>query len=284
LALRNSIEQRVNRAVSWLYQVRSTRPKPPTKIAEEQRALPPVELKKSLILCTDERTGSHHLAALLASTGVLGRAYEYFNGAWMQLHYPEYPGGVLQQLEWAKRLGTTANGVFSIKLHPWAMDRISPYVDIGRDLPEPRFVLLQRKDVLGQAISLYKAHQTGVYTSGGWVPERGRPSYNGDDILKLVQSLLVRQARWEAYFARNGITALRLDYDDIVSSPHRCVYQISRLAGIAERAIIGRATWYRFDRQSDEINEAWREQFIADFSGTGHLDVIRAEALCDHNG
>jgi LPS sulfotransferase NodH len=235
-------------------------------------ALRPVAVRKTLFLCTDERTGSHLLASLLASTGALGRAYEYLNTEWMKRHYAEYPDLVPEQLAWAKRLGTTANGVFSIKLHPWAADDISPHFDLVQDFPDPRFVLLRRVDLLGQAISMHKAQSSNSFTS--WSPVQAEPQYDGDRILSLVRELAMRRERWEVYFARNGITPFRLDYEELIRNPRRIVREIAAFAGVKRPGRIGRYSWYSFERQADSTNAAWRARFLAENRDTRHLDRL----------
>jgi len=226
--------------------------------------------KKTVVLCTDERTGSHLLAQILASTGVLGRAYEYFNTSWMKEHHADYPESVAEQMLWAKRLGTTANGVFSLKLHPWAVDRISEEYDIGCDLPDPYFVLLHRNDLLGQAISVCKAYQTNAFTS--WSEPKGEPVYDGCRIAQTLHDLALRRERWELFFARNGITPLRLEYADLVRKPQQIALDVARFAGVREFPILNRFEWHRFERQADHINDEWRHRFISEFGGTRRLD------------
>jgi LPS sulfotransferase NodH len=228
-------------------------------------------------LCTDERTGSHFLAQLLASTGVLGRAYEYFNTHWMKRHYADYPEAVPDQLVWAKKLGTTPNAVFSLKLHAWTLDRISTAIDIRRDFPSPVFVLLRRDDLLGQAISLVKAHYTLAFTS--WSETKGKPVYDGKRLRATLCNLAIRRERWEVFFARTGVVPYRVDYSQLVQHPYDVAFEIGKHAGVRERAIVNRHSWYRFERQSDSINDEWRQRFIREFGDDHRLDTFDSEVL-----
>lgn len=227
---------------------------------------------RTLILCTDERTGSHHLAQLLAATGALGRAYEYFNTPWMREHYADYPEDVPGQLLWAKRLGTTPNGILSLKLHPWAMDRIAPFIDLCRDLPDSRFVSLQRRDLLGQAISLHRAQSTQKFTS--WSEERAAPVYDGTRIRALLSELALRRERWEIYFARNGINPLRVDYEELEADPAGVVRRIAQHAGLPAPPPMEQRNWYAFEKQRDELSAAWRQRFQAEFADSRVLDPL----------
>jgi LPS sulfotransferase NodH len=247
------------------------------QVTASLRSLEPPRPQKTIVLCTDERTGSHLLAQLLASTGVLGRAYEYFNTQWMKRHYPDYPEAVPDQLVWAKKLGTTPNGIFSLKLHVWTLDRVAGAINIRRDIPNPVFVLLRREDLLGQAISLVKAHYTLAFTS--WSEVKGKPVYDAERLRATVQGLAVRRERWEIFFARTGIIPYRVDYSRLVERPYDVVFDIRKHAGIKERAIVNRHSWYHFEKQADSTNEEWRDRFINDFGADHHLDVFDPEVL-----
>lgn len=244
----------------------------PAEVTTRLRETQSPEPRQTLILCTDERTGSHYLAQLLAATEQLGRAYEYFNTPWMKAHYADYPEDVPGQLVWAKRLGTTANGFFSLKLHPWAMDRISPHIDLCRDLPEPHFVLLRRRDLLAQALSLHKAQSTQKFTS--WSENQSDPVYDGSRIRSLLSELAMRRERWELYFARNGIQPLYIDYEQLQSEPEAVVGRVACHAGLPAIPTMRQTEWYRFERQSDRINDEWRERFLAEYADTRFLDEL----------
>jgi LPS sulfotransferase NodH len=230
--------------------------------------------EKTILLCTDERTGSHLLSQHLATTGMLGRPYEYFNTHWMRSHHEGYPEEVPEQLQEAVRQGMTPNGVLGLKMHPWAMDRVLPHIDLARDLGQVSFVLLTREDVLGQAISLLKAKQTDVWVGGRpAITPRGTARYDGPELLDIVRDLLGRRARWELYFARNGVVPLRTTYEEVMADPQAVVERIAAHAGVEENCELGRERWYSFDRQSDEINEEWRRRFTAEFSDLQVLDA-----------
>lgn len=252
---------------------RRTRTEDSRVVMAALRDLPGVAPRQSVILCTDERTGSHYLAERLAATGRLGRAYEYFNTEWMRTQYEDYPEDRGGQLDWAMRLGTTANGVFSVKLHPWTMDALAGTIDITRDWPAPCFVHLTRLDLLGQAISLHKAEQNRAYTS--WTVPQAEAAYDGARIGALVRELAIRRERWEVYFARNGMTPLRLTYEALLTDPAGAVAAVARHAGVRLTGIRSRGAWFRFDRQADAVNAAWRARFLADYKNTALLDDLK---------
>ena len=124
----------------------------------------------SIILASEERTGSEWLCQLMANTGVLGRPAEYFNPWWMRRFIPDYPDDAAAQIAIAHRVGTTPNGCVAIKLHAHQFDRISSQVSLADAFPRMRFVRLTRRnsdsagDLAGQSAANKKlpcAHPAG---------------------------------------------------------------------------------------------------------------------------
>ncbi len=233
---------------------------------------------KTIILCTEERSGSHLLAQHMATTGLLGRPYEYFNTPGMRFEIPDYPEPVEEQLIVALPLGTTPNGVFAVKLHAWTMDRVLPYIDLVHDLGDIHFVYLTRLDVLGQAISLELARQTNIWASNriSWA-NGSNPEYNKERIEGTIFELLHCRTRWEAYFSRNGIGPLRLSYERVVDEPQSIVEEVARYVGVAERPKIGTHFWHEFKRQAGSVNKEWRERYIRDKANLQVLDFAPSE-------
>ena len=105
-------------------------------------------------VCTSPRSGSNLLCEYLASTGLLGRPREYFNaGRRRMFDDPDYPDERDQQIEQVLTTGATANGIYGIKMFPKYLDAVAETLPWTQRLPNLRFVLLKRHDVLGQAIS-----------------------------------------------------------------------------------------------------------------------------------
>ena len=155
-------------------------------------------------ICTQPRSGSNLLCQYLSSTDRLGHPLEYFNGpARRALGMPDAPDDARGQIDLVLRRGATANGIYGVKLFAAQQhDRVAASVAWIRALPELRFVYLERRDLLGQALSWARATQTGVYRSSQ--RPAGAPAYDGALILSMLHEIVRERARWEAYFARHG--------------------------------------------------------------------------------
>jgi LPS sulfotransferase NodH len=212
-------------------------------------------------ICTTPRSGSNFLSQLLTSTGVLGRPLEYFNGpARRVLDHPDFPDDPEAQLAAIPRLGATPNGIYGLKLFMSQFDQVAQTRWPCR-LPGLSFVYLERRDVLGQAISWARAEQTGQYRSTSSV--MAQPTYDPALIRARLSMLLVEQARWRDYFAVNAVTPLCLLYEDVARAPAPAVEAVSRLMGLTDPPRIDPE---RIDLaiQRDALNDDWRARFVAE--------------------
>jgi trehalose 2-sulfotransferase len=219
-------------------------------------------------ICTEQRTGSSYLCQVLASTGVLGRPLEYFNGPGMATFQPDYPQNTEDQLREITRQGATDNGVYGVKLFSADFDRIARSGWTQR-LPNLRFISLIRRDLLGQAISATRLAQTDQYSAD--VKPVREASYDAKHIAREIHRLAWGQARWAAFFARCGLAPLYLDYDEIAADPQHTAERVAHLLGLGDTIKVNLGEVYT-RVQRDSTSDAWRARFIADAHGGSFLD------------
>lgn len=160
-------------------------------------------------LCTTIRSGSPWLAALLASTGQVGRPAEFFSTKFQKrVVSPDYPETVRAQVAYALEHGRTPNGIYGFKIDPMQFDGLSARVAWTACFPDLRSVHFARRDRLGQAISRVRANQTLQWRST--LPAGAAPRYDGDAILAAMRETLAQDARRAPFFARTGIAPLRI--------------------------------------------------------------------------
>jgi LPS sulfotransferase NodH len=225
----------------------------------------------SVFLATVERSGSEWLCQLLGATGQLGRPSEYLNTYWMRRFIPDYPEDVAAQVAIAHRVGTTPNQVFAMKMHPLHLDRLLQGSRVEVAFPNPVFVRLIRRDLLAQAISLYRARASNQYHAH--VAAAFQIDYDGAMIRAMVLELVREGARWDFYFARNGLVPLTIAYEDLQAAPGRAVAEIGRRAGVA---VIPDtiAPAQPLGIQRDEVSATWKRRFLAEHGNLNVLDPI----------
>jgi trehalose 2-sulfotransferase len=219
---------------------------------------------KSIVLATEERTGSEWLCQLMVETGVLGRPSEFLNGPWFRNFLNDYPLGVREQVAIAHIAGSTSNGIFSTKLHSQQFERLSPIMSLDQYAPNPIFVRLTRNDILGQAISMARARQSNQYHAH-WRTEHDI-HYDADLTMALLVEILQRRSRWELFFVRNGIAPVCISYEELLQDPIKQIRRIANGAGVSLPNEI-QPPKRRLSIQRDQMSDQWRAQFIRDKAG-----------------
>jgi LPS sulfotransferase NodH len=223
-------------------------------------------------ICTSGRSGSNLLCQYLSSTGMLGNPLEYFNGGGRRLlGYPEYPDDPSKQIDWIVTEGATSNGIYGLKIFPAQVEQIEKSIRWTELLPDLKFVLLKRRDILGQALSAVRALQTEQWRAS--MPARGPALYDGAQIYERLQIAARDYARWDIFFARRAVAAAVIIYEDFLVDPQSAVDQVADLFGLRGQA---RAAGERIDLKSqrDAITEEWRARFLDEYRGRNELDLL----------
>lgn len=223
--------------------------------------------RRGYVICTDPRSGSSLLCRALRSTGILGQPREYLGS-------PAYRRSIEKDADKLEALigeASTPNGVYGLKVftHDFDNSRKSRWPS---RLPNLHFVYLERRDVLGQAISLVRADQTGQYHSGDDTGSSAR--YDAARIARAIRRITANQQRWRSYFARNGIEPLWLVYEDFSGDLDLVVARIAEYIGLDAVPRV-RSEEVRLNVQRDAISSEWRSRFIAERGNPDYLDHPR---------
>jgi LPS sulfotransferase NodH len=246
----------------------------------------------SYFVCMVQRCGSNLLCEALARSGVAGRPTEYF--------HPPFPGAAglghgwagFEGGEWARERGiatfpeflravraegSTPNGVFGAKL-PW--NALAGLLGKLAELPGcaalgeaerlaaafdgPRFIHLQRRDRVRQAVSWAIAAQTGHYSSraAASLPRLCEPSFDLELLDRLGRAIDAGEAGWATFFAAAGSEPLRLYYEDLVADLEgslRCVLAWLGVEAPARLDLSGLG----HERQGGAVNDEWAARFRA---------------------
>jgi len=222
----------------------------------------PAPADRGYLICATPRTGSTYLCELLASTGQLGKPEEYFNTVGRRKHTnPNYPKNPLAQVEIARSAGATPNGIYGVKIMPLQYRKARKRVDLFDALPNLQFLRIRRRDLLGQAISMWRAQQTGQYVASHRV--RTTPLYDAQKIRDYLDAVRDMDASWDELMRERGVRPLTFDYEDVVRDPQAAVDQVAALMGLATPLPIDRAL-VKITVQRDHESDDWRRRFLAD--------------------
>jgi trehalose 2-sulfotransferase len=251
-----------------------------------------VQPSRSYVLACTPRVGSHLLSDALTSVGIAGRPREWLprftaNTApkspmeRMKLVTQPPPDETYDTEADAAHIrkilasGTGENGVFGIVVH-WlvlqdAVRRLqafagtpesAPHRVLASVFPNLSYVWLKRRDRVAQAVSWYKAIQTGVYVGRhgeGGAGEDEPLRFDYGKIRYLLSALTSFENAWGSYFSANGLAPLVLYYEDLSAhyvSTVRSVLDFLRLD--VEGVEIARP---KHEKYADAQSLAWIEQF-----------------------
>ncbi|ADI13434.1 Stf0 family sulfotransferase [Truepera radiovictrix] len=241
-------------------------------------------------LCTTPRSGSSALGDALSATGVAGRPTEYFNRRfWPELFARFGLAGRAEEAEavpdYLRALvfqTASPNGVFGVKA---MLDAdMAPFFAGLRTLrgcaahseaelirtvfPGVRFVYLTRRNKVRQAVSFWRAQQSGVWERyhGDAVREGARAHFDFAALSGLVQELSLREARWQELFDALEATPYTVVYEDYVRDPEGTVRGILDFLELAPPPgwSLPRLT---MERLADETSDAWVARYLAEAEG-----------------
>jgi LPS sulfotransferase NodH len=242
------------------------------------------------VLCTSPRSGSTLLCRLLADTGIAGRPGSHFHepslAEWLaEYDLPEVPGRterdtVAAVFHAAIDRGRGGTPVFGLRLqkHSFAFftEKLAllypePAGDVARmraAFGRTLFIHLARADKVAQAVSLVRAEQTGLWHRAADGSELERtapprePDYDGEALRAVFDRLNGYEREWQAWFAREGLSPLRLTYDALSADPAGTLAKVLDALGLPREAASGVTPGTA--RLADATSRDWVNRFRAE--------------------
>lgn len=254
----------------------------------------PVEVTRSLLLCSSPRSGSTLLADALHRSGRLGCPTEYFDptaafaecaARWGTTDMASYVAAL-------HRHRVTDGGLLSGKIHwfqlRWLSGELGPVLSVpppagdgafaaertvlDHVFPGARFVRVTRRDRDRQAVSWTIADQL-----DRWVHDDPRATrttadfvYSFDAISRFRRRLDEEEACWDALFAALRADVLTVVYEDMLRSYPETVAAVAAHAGV--RLAPGEVPPPRLRRQADARSERALARYRADRDRDGHRE------------
>jgi len=225
------------------------------------------------------------LCEALKNTGIAGRPEEYFwrddepswSERWDVSTYADYLDEAIEE-------GTTPNGVFGAKIM-WGY--FDDFVSKLRQIPEYRemavpdlmqtvfpnlhYIWMTRHDKVRQAVSFWKAIETGIWAWAGDEPPvpAKEPVFNFEAIDHLAREIVTHEAAWQQYFNECGVTPFTVVCEDLVPAYEETVFQILQYLDIPipENLVFAER---RLKKQADALSEEWVQRYH---------DLERAQAI-----
>jgi trehalose 2-sulfotransferase len=237
------------------------------RVEEVRRRIADAGVQRAFLICATPRTGSTMLADLLAASGAVGRAGEFFNPHTVASDARIDVGSYLAGCARREAAGT---GVFGIKLH-W--DQHQTFLSLlrrlggasGRSdgdliadvLSRPRYLFVTRDDAVAQGVSWWKAKGTRVWHDDD--EPLADAVFDYDAIDERVRLAREQTESWRRWFAANAIAPLPVVYEQLVTDPEGVARQ--SLSFLGADVVGDRVLRTRTRRQADELNEQWIRRY-----------------------
>jgi LPS sulfotransferase NodH len=212
---------------------------------------------RSYLIASTQRSGSYYLSYLLRGTGQLGAPFEYLHPD----HEPRWherlgTSGLPETLHRLFRIRTSPNGWFGVKAH-WDHFEYGR-AQAGELLQFEKFMRIERRDRLAQAVSLALARQTSSWMS---IQEsRSEPRYDERKIAHALAILERDTQCWDRWFDAAGIDPLVVYYEDLAADPLGVLNLIMREFGLE---LVGTLPTVPTRKQASEVNEDWLRRYAS---------------------
>lgn len=210
-------------------------------------------------VASTERSGSTYLCTMLWRTGILGAPVEYFNFNNIMLQMAVRLG--TQSLdEYLHRLfevRSSPNGVFGAKIH-WPHLQFLILSKLLTRFPNARWIFIDRRDAVAQAVSYAKAVQTQQWRSSA-IPQ-ATPKFDFDTILQWHKQLVADKNAWHTFLRSAKVQPLIVFYEDFIERADAITAEIVVKLGFPAEPH-GTPMAPEVARQGDETNLEWTARF-----------------------
>lgn len=246
---------------------------------------------RSIVVCTQQRSGSTLLGEAMYFAGGMGCPLEYFHPGFRPA-FAERWNDARNYVAALHRHRTASSGVFAIKLfwrdlldlaHERAPGRhealrMAAPATVPREayhdlfalvadvVPNASWIFLTRRDAVRQAVSNFVAWKTERWRlpDGEERKIAAAPDYDADLIRRLLSRILRSNAHWRRFFEANCIAACELAYEELEEDYAGTLRRVFAAIGLPDAAIAPP----RLRKQSDAVNDALLARFVAEFAAT----------------
>ena len=213
------------------------------------------------------RTGSTFLCSELEHAFDIGKMGEFLNPA--QLRGRPVASIVERRANSWFAFKAGAQGVISAEL----TGLFDTYMD------KTVFILLVRRDVVAQAVSLVKAAQTSQWHL--YDQAERKPVYDEGAISRSIRKILARAKELREYADLTGRPRVTLVYEDFANGDFSPAISAAQSLGVPFRTLGENDEARSVQRMSDSTNTEWQDRYAAEMSPTvrNRIEAYQASLL-----
>lgn len=202
------------------------------EVQEDSKGPEEASSKLDLFIAFTPRSGSSWLTNVLTEIKALGVPEEYFNPSLLPGFLKAFPSSSPQNyIQTLRKKKKSDLEVFSFEI-TWFQFKLWQELGIENALCNNRiYVWLRRRDLVSQAVSLYKAVESGYFHSvqpnSKDVSEKSKKvSYDKEKIKEWYNHILVQELGFNQYLKENRIASLNIFYEDMMASKAKTIQDI----------------------------------------------------------
>ncbi len=225
------------------------------------------------VICSTPRTGSTLLCELLTSTGIAGVPHSYFRSQDIDRRAADWglpPDRTFESYSKAvRRFTSSENGVLGLRVMWGTLDELlselrpvhgnlDDLAVLEAEFGDISFIHLKRGDLVGQAISLFKAEESNYWHSTQPDYSNIEVHYNYDEIKRRVDSLKNDDAAWIEWFRRVGVEPFSITYEQLELDAEDTARSVLRHLDLDYSGEFVAPN----EKLADEQTELWRERYL----------------------
>jgi len=215
-------------------------------------------------ICFTNRCGSNYLAQAISSDGRLAQPGENINfNTVVNISKDRGFSSFKEYFLWLVSSLKRESNFFGCKVSPDQLFFLYKQGLFELFKPKPKFIHMKRKDVIGQAVSLFIANKTKRWTSiqdgENFVVE-----YNPSELISIVKSIHYQNSIFESLFDLFGINPLVISYEDFIRNPNESIQLIGDFLNIKDLKYVSENVTYT--KQSNEKNDELCYRLRREFS------------------
>jgi LPS sulfotransferase NodH len=190
------------------------------------------------------RCGSTLLSHMIKDTGLGGVPDEYFNEGFITAFSKDLDDKTFENYFDFVARKYSSNWRFGFQIDWYRLRNLKKLIDFSNVFPHNRstFYYMTRRDIVGQAWSYATAKATGVwhnFVDKSAQGERPPPPVLSDEaVWREIWILIEAERQMEAFFARQGITPFRIDYEMFISDKSTVVASLLLKLGCSIDAVV----------------------------------------------